>query len=188
MGVHCRSDTPCIRLGMRHPWTRVSPERRSHLLFPLMGLCGLATLWMGWLGQPIDVGLPGSGILALEFCWWDHRCADLMATWSHPSVALSGLYGDYLYMVVYAATLGLAVVQARPHLSARWARLGEPLAWCVMLAAGLDALENLALIRLVGGAVGPEAAVAFVCASIKFAILALGLGYAAAGALGFLSS
>jgi hypothetical protein len=157
-------------------------------LLPVVGLCVLTTAWMGWLGTPLDHGLPGSGILALEFCWWGNTCPDLIASWSHPSVALSGLYGDYVYMAVYAGTLGLTVVQARPYLPSAFARLGEPLAWCALLAAVCDALENVALIRLVGGAVGFEPAVAFVCASIKFALISLALGYSVGGAVGFLRS
>jgi len=89
-------------------------------------------------------------------------------------------------MVVYSATLGLACIQARGPLSDRWGRLGEPLAWLLIGAALCDAVENMALIRLVSGATGPEAFVAFAFASVKFAIIAAGMAYVAAGAVAYL--
>jgi len=143
---------------------------------------------MGWLGRPLDRGAPGTGILELEFCWWSDACEALIAGWTSPEVALPGLYGDYLYMVVYSATLSLACLQAGAQLPERWARLGEPVAWLPIVAALCDAVENVALIRLVGGAIGSDAAVAFGCASVKFALLAIGLTYSAAGALSYVRS
>jgi len=61
-------------------------------------------------------------------------------------------------------------------------RTGLALAWAVLLAAPLDAVENAALVwMLVQGPGDAAAAVAWACALPKFALVFAGLGYAAAG-------
>jgi hypothetical protein len=64
---------------------------------------------------------------------------------------------------------------------------GAPLAWGLLLAAALDAAENAALLTMLWGTVrAPWPQVSFWCAAIKFALVALGLIYAAYGAAGAL--
>ena len=84
----------------------------------------------------------------------------------------------------YAATLALGCIWASRQLAAstQLERVGGILAWLMVLAAVFDALENLALLVQLYRA--PEAvwsALAFVCASAKFLIAAVGLTYWFAG-------
>jgi len=163
----------------------LSSEARSRLLIPMITVCLAATLFMGWIGEPLNMAWNRSGILELEFCWIAD-CVALMAEWPSPEIALPGLYADYGYLVVYSAVIGLACIQAGGVLSERWSPWGVPLAWLLVAAALCDAVENAALIRLVSGADGPEAAISFVCASVKFAFVGLGLVYSAAGAIAYM--
>jgi hypothetical protein len=88
-------------------------------------------------------------------------------------------------MLLYPAAISLGCIWAARALRAsRWplARLGAALGWGQWLAAAFDALENVALVRLLfGGLAGlwPQAAAA--CAALKFAIIFLGLVYAFLG-------
>lgn len=164
----------------------MSPEVRSRLLIPMIVGCLATMVWMGRLGAPLDVDWSGQGILALEFCWWGDRCGDLIASWPSPDAAWPSLYGDYLFMAAYGATVSLACIQAIPVVPRSLARFGEPLAWAAVVAALCDAVENVALIRLVGGATGPESAIAFGFASVKFALIAAGLAYALVGGVAWL--
>ncbi len=167
----------------RHPWMLVAAPTRSRLLLPVIAACLAASVALAWISADLNPAWYRVGILELELCWLTDGCQVLMAEWSSPEVALPGLYADYLYMAIYSATIGLACIQAAPLLSERWARLGVPLAWAQIVAASCDAIENVALIRLVGGATGPESAISFWFATAKFALIAIGLVYAAAGAV-----
>jgi hypothetical protein len=172
---------------MNHPWTRLSPATRSRLLWPMIALCLLASAGMYWLGRPLDVTPGRSGIVDLELCWWGDRCGALIAGWPSPDAANPGLYTDYGFLILYSATIGLACLQAGPLLGG-FGRLAEPLAWAQVVAALCDAVENTALLAMIGGARGPEAAIAFGCAVVKFAWVIAGLLYAGAGAVAWLRS
>ena len=56
--------------------------------------------------------------------------------------------------------------------------MGDALAWGQLAAGGLDALENLALLRVVGGAASEGwPALAAACAGPKFALVGAGFAY-----------
>ena len=168
-----------------HPWLLLEPELRSRILYPCIALSLIAALFMGWMSAPLNPGPGRNGIIELEFCWLTD-CAALLAEWPSPEIALPGLYADFVFLVVYGGVISLACVAAMDHLSKPMARLGLPVAWLVIVAAMCDAVENVALIRLVGGASGPEAAVSFIFATVKFLLVGLGLIYSAAGAVMYL--
>jgi hypothetical protein len=94
---------------------------------------------------------------------------------------------DYLFLFLYPAFIALAcalvserLAVVRPGLG----RVGAGLAWLALLAGLLDAIENYGLIRqLIDGPSTAWARVALWCAVPKFALVALGLLYAAIGAL-----
>jgi hypothetical protein len=90
---------------------------------------------------------------------------------------------DYLFLVLYSTTIGLACVWAADRFArgrSLLASLGPPLAWGQWLAALLDGTENAALTHiLVGGALAPWPAVARWCALPKFFLVAAGMLYAA---------
>jgi hypothetical protein len=60
--------------------------------------------------------------------------------------------------------------------------LGRPLAWAQAAAAACDAAENFALLSMLRDSpTNVAATIAWWCAAVKFAIVFLGLGYAALG-------
>jgi hypothetical protein len=66
----------------------------------------------------------------------------------------------------------------------RLARLGRPLAIGALAAAGCDAIENAALLRLLGGHTGqPWPGIAFTAASLKFLLAIAAVLYAIVGFL-----
>lgn len=99
------------------------------------------------------------------------------------SFAVFGLGIDYLFMPVYATALALGILLvAGKHKS--WFRiLGAWLGWGAYAAAMFDAVENYALARmlLMNQVWSPYPEVAAFSASIKFALLSLGLFYALVG-------
>ena len=90
-----------------------------------------------------------------------------------------------LFLVAYALVISMACAYTANTLRRRFkaaAAIGFVLAWAQFLAAGLDAVENAALIRLLlGSSHSFYPLVAWVCAGIKFGLVGLGLAYLPAG-------
>ena len=87
-------------------------------------------------------------------------------------------------MPIYSTALALACVLAAGVLSSkRWRSIGLVLAWGAWAAAIFDATENLALTKILfdATAIDPWPQIAAICATIKFALIALGIFYALIG-------
>jgi hypothetical protein len=138
------------------------------------------------LHAPLENAAAPAGIINYELARTEQRAAEMLASWS-PEEQLRAAFGlglDYLFMVSYAAAIGLACAQIASSGRGWPARLGKQLAWALVAAALLDAVENVALWQqLLNGADGTSALLAWLCATIKFALLAAGLLYVLAGAL-----
>ncbi|MCK5096596.1 MAG: hypothetical protein KAR45_00755, partial [Desulfobacteraceae bacterium] len=91
------------------------------------------------------------------------------------------------FLIVYAFTIGLGCVLTGEKLSEKFASaniIGSILAWGLIIAAFLDAIENYALIKiLVGSVEGFWLTIAWVCAAPKFALVGLGLLYIICGTI-----
>mgnify|MGYP007073227995 CR=1 FL=1 len=92
---------------------------------------------------------------------------------------------DYLYLCVYSTSiaLGCTLVATAGKAGRHFLTLpGIVLAWLQFAAAGLDALENYALLQMLTGPVtAPLTAMAWWCAVPKFIIVAVGIVYALGG-------
>ncbi len=91
---------------------------------------------------------------------------------------------DYLFMPTYSTALALACILAAGVLtSKRWKSIGVVLAWGAWAAAIFDAIENLALLKILFDltANDPWPQIAAVCATLKFALIILGMIYALIG-------
>ena len=158
-------------------------------LFALIVLALLLTVVMQRVGAPLTTAVAPAGIVSFEFAGTLERAQQILASWDrqarvHAALSL-GL--DYVYLLTYALAIGatclrLAAVweERRP----RWARLGWLLGWGQGAAALLDAIENVALIRLLlGSTASLWPPLAWICAAPKFALVLAGLSYALVAAL-----
>jgi hypothetical protein len=177
----------------RHPfvWLTETGQARAFFLMALLAIIVMANLQI--VGAPLQTDAAPSGIISFELAGDQPTAQAILGSWDAQARVYAGLSlgADYLFMLAYAEAIGLACV-----LVARWlvlrspalAWLGVALAWAQWGAAGLDALENYALIRLL---LGSEQAywpvMAKWCAIPKFALVAAGLLYAVLGALAALA-
>jgi hypothetical protein len=112
---------------------------------------------------------------------------EVIAQWTPADKIRAGfsLGLDFLYLVVYSTTISLACIWASNLLkssSLLLASVGIYLAWGQWLAALFDAVENIALVRiLLGSPTKTLSKVARTCAITKFTLVLLGLVYAAIG-------
>lgn len=148
----------------------------------------LLLVCLNLLDRPLKTDAAPQGIVSFELAGSLPAATAMMASWGTRAklFAAISLGLDYLFLVVYAAAIGLGCVLAANGLANRRvpiAALGMALAWGQALAALLDAVENYALIQvLLGTASRGWPFVARFCAIPKFALVAAGLVYMIAGA------
>jgi hypothetical protein len=134
----------------------------------------------------MDAG--GPGIVGFEVAGTEARAAEILADWGSKGIdaAKASLWIDYAYIAAYGTFLVLASSATRDLALARgWRRMA---AWGVAVipfaaaGAAFDAIEDVGLLLAVnghGGALAPR--LAQVCASLKFALLAVTIVYLLAG-------
>jgi len=169
---------------MPHPFEALLASKRRAVFVPLLVLTLLLMVAMSQAGKPLINQVAPSGIVSFELAWSASRAQRIVESWSETArlYAAFGLGLDFLYLVAYSTTIGLACVWATSVIRLRdwplgW--VGIPLAWGQWLAALLDAVENVALFTvLLGPIVEPWPRVALWCATFKFALVFAGLIYA----------
>ncbi len=164
---------------MRHPLEFVPVSLRKPLFIFFLA----ATVLIFVIFRFIDV--PG-GIVAYELAGSTKNAADILKTWDEAArlKAAFGLGFDYLFMPVYAMAIALAsLLVAGRH--AGWLKsLGAVAGWGAFAAAAFDAVENVALWRILSnGASDPWPGVAAGCASVKFFLFFAGILVALLGGL-----
>jgi hypothetical protein len=132
----------------------------------------------------------GPGIVGFELAGSEDRAAEILADWGDEGTdaAKASLWIDYAYIVAYGTFLVLAAWATRDLAQNRgWHRMGAfgtaviPFA---AAAAAFDAIEDVGLLLAVdqhGGDLAPR--LAQICASLKFALLAVTIVYLLAGLL-----
>jgi hypothetical protein len=121
----------------------------------------------------------GVGIIPFELAGNASRAEAITARWGSDGqrAARLSLWLDFGYMTAYGTPLALLVDRTRR-------RRGHSAAWpaIVMVAVAGDAIEGVSLLRVLDGTrVARYARRAQAAALIKFAVLAVALGYVAVG-------
>jgi hypothetical protein len=180
---------------MKHPLDFIPDRLRKPLFLALLiWTLGLFAVMQG-LNQPLITDASPMGIVSFELAGTPERAFQIMVSWADPASVQSlinrsmlyaafGLGFDYLFMPSYALTIALGVLLARGRHKNWLAALGAWLGWGSLVAALFDAVENLALFKtlLYWQTDTPWPQVAFWCASLKFGLIGLGIGYALLGA------
>jgi len=156
-------------------------------LKPALVLSILATLalmvTLNALGAPLRTEAAPAGIVSFEFAGSLAAAQRMIESWGGTGPIYAGLnLGlDYLFLISYPLSIGLACVMVSRRLRARgggFSKLGIGLAWGQGAAGLLDALENYSLIRvLLGTRIESWPLVARISATGKFCLVALGLSY-----------
>jgi len=160
-------------------------------LKPALAVSSLATLalmaTLNALGATLRTEASPAGIVSFEFAGSLPAAQRMMDSWGETGRIYAGLnLGlDYLFLVAYPFSIGLACVMVSRRLHTRGggiSRLGIGLAWGQGAAGLLDALENYGLIRvLLGTQIEAWPTIARLAATGKFILVALGLLYVLVG-------
>jgi hypothetical protein len=166
---------------MRHPFHGLSPGARRRGLVLLTIACLLVMGVLSWAGRPLVTDAAPRGIVSFELAGDPATAGRMLASWDASTRVLAafGLGLDYVFLVLYAAWIALTcslLAEALAPAAPRFAAAGVALAWLQPAAAGLDAIENAALLRiLLDGGFEGAAELAWLCASVKFGLVGAGL-------------
>jgi hypothetical protein len=150
----------------------------------------LLTLAVGALALPALDDMGDVGIVEFELARTSEQASEYYGELgeSGRDAAKESLYLDYpfliLYGLLYAAACLVVAARAAERGMSCLARWGRPLAWCGLAAAGCDAVENVALLRVLDGHTDqPWPGIAFTFASAKFVLSTAAVLYAVIGFL-----
>lgn len=164
---------------MPNPFTWFSASYRWPLFsFLLAGTVLFASL-LTCQGKPLRTDAAPKGILSYEFAWTKPQADSILTSWaSLQETARQQLLLDFGFLVFYPLTLSLACVMLAGSSFNKTAAVGISISWAVLLAGPLDAIENLALLRMLATN-GNDflARLAGLCAGAKFALVYASLGY-----------
>lgn len=170
----------------RHPFQWLDESRRRAAFIVLTVLTLSLSYALTSTGRPLKTAAAQFGIVSFEFAGNLPNAVAMIDSWDESARVAAGLnLGlDYLYLVAYPLAIGLGclLVSLRFRPSGFSAPAGILLSWLQPVAGILDAIENYALISLLTGSrdeIWP--AVAYWCATPKFAIVAAGLAYVLLG-------
>lgn len=170
---------------MRAPFSAMEPEARRRLVIWGFVAYLVASLGLLWVAGPMRAG--GYDIIPFEKAGDAETVDRIVTAWGPDGVRAARLQTglDYGYIVIYgvtaAAGCALGVAAARASNRRRLAGLGVLLGWGVVVACGLDMVENAALLAELSGRRGSLPALAKTCALVKFGLLIPAAAYALAG-------
>lgn len=159
----------------QHPLERLSasPAQRRALFRTTLSATLLVMAALGWVDAQLRGDASPHGIISFEFSWSLEGARRIMRQWDEQAkgwLAGFSLGLDFLWLPLYSTAIASALLLGDPT---PWRRR---LAWSQWLAALLDAVENVCLLALLGGAPSDAAAkTAAVCAAIKFALVLAGI-------------
>jgi hypothetical protein len=130
-------------------------------------------------------------IIGLELAFTRDRAAAVLEAWArHPGLRDAATYvgRDYAFLAAYWVPMALGARWAAARYAARGhdraARAGRWTTWLPLVAAGLDAVEDAFLLRMVHAAQGgrplaaTDAALGSAAATVKWLLVLAVLGYA----------
>jgi hypothetical protein len=160
--------------------------RKRALIASVIATIAIGVVLVVLDARMMDAG--GPGIIGFEFAGSEDRASEILADWGDKGTdaAKASLWIDYAYIVAYGTFLVLAAWATRDLAQSRgWPRMaaiGTAVIPLAAAAAAFDAIEDVGLLIAVnqhGGNLAPR--VAQVCASLKFALLAVTIAYLVAG-------
>ena len=173
-------------MNISPPFATMEPKKRKRWMWIWIGLALLMSMIMNVVGGPLITEAAPTGIISFEFAGTAVNAQAMIDSWDTQAKIHAGLSMglDFLYPIIYATAISLAVVVASGRFSGWMNKLGAWLAWGVWVAAIFDYIENISLIQLLLGSSNDLwAQLAYWCAAIKFLLIILAILYALIGGI-----
>jgi len=173
---------------LRGPFSTRSAAARRRILW-ISGALALA-VWIFLAIQDSQIkDSGGPGIIAFEVAGTEEEAEEILEEWGPPGRddARVSVLVDFPYLIAYAVFLAVGCTIASERFArrgmTRLAGIGPLLGWSMLAAAAFDAIENVAMLRVIESHTATWPAVALYAATPKFALAGLGLAYVIAGAI-----
>lgn len=159
---------------MTDPYHWLSTPLQWLLLAVLTAATLYVGLQLGRQGRPLTTANTLYGILEIELPWSSERAGEVIDHWGSDLVptAREQVRFDFLYLLLYPVALSLLCALIAGRAPGAIGFFGIVVAWGALLMGPLDAIENLAILRMLSGSLGaPFPQVATIAATIKFTLL-----------------
>ena len=164
------------------PFSKLSIKDEKKLTSSIFYLLIMSILVTQFFNSQLTNEVASYGIISFELAESIDRSIEIMNSWDPQAKIFAGLSlgFDYLFLLIYTLFLSLMVHKLNERL---WAGkpfhyLGIIILWSMFIAAIFDALENLALIKLLMGSQEQLwSSVAFYFAFAKFFLVIIGILY-----------
>jgi hypothetical protein len=172
-----------------HPFAGFPARARRAGLLVFAALSLAMLLVLASLDASLRTPDSPNGIVSFELAGDRATAERILAAWGAAgrAGAARSLQLDFWFLASYAPALGLLCAAAADReraLGSRLASAGVVLSWGQLAAGGLDASENLALLRVLDASTpGIWPALAATCAWLKFSLGSAGLLYAVASGI-----
>lgn len=146
----------------------------------------LTILWGRYLmaqGAPLLSKLP-NGIIDLEVPWSTataQRYLELLGTEGR-ALARKNLELDFVFLILYPLAISLTCAVLATSVGGKAELLGVILAWAALAAMPLDATENATMLMMLSDHISaPWPQLSTICATLKFGVVAGGVGFTVFG-------
>jgi hypothetical protein len=172
-------------MTIHHPLDIVPANTRKPVFYAaLAATLLLMAVFQLILDPPLRTAAAPNGIVSFELAGTPLNAGQIVSSWDS-SVALFAAFGlgfDFLFMPVYATAIAMGVLLAAGRHPGRFATVGAWVGWGAFAAALFDAVENVSLFNiLLGSSASSYPLIASLCATVKFGLILLGMGYALLG-------
>ena len=179
---------------MRHPFEHIPAGKRGRIFFPMLAATLLILITWVLIVSPMSNDKAPLSVSSFGMAGSVSKAREMISSWDE-TTRLSGAFGigfDFLQLVVYSTTVGLACVWAAQVFRAlnlmRLAAAGLLLAWGQWLAVLFGTVQNTAMMALLLGSSNefwPK--VSYWCTLFKLLLLILGPAYAALGGIAWIA-
>jgi len=167
---------------LQSPFSKLSRSSERNLTIGLLILLLVTISAMVFFDSFLKNELAENGIVSFELAK-DLKASNLILnSWNeHAKIAASLSMGlDFLFLIIYASFIALLIHKLNERLwkNKPFYNVGIILVWAAFIMALSDAVENIALIRLLLGDMQQHwSSIAYYFAIIKFTILIIGMLY-----------
>jgi hypothetical protein len=164
-------------------FTGIPSSQQLRYVLIAVGIMMLSSQLLSAIGAPLITPAAPNGIVSFELAGSLPAAEAMIQSWSPEArmAAALSLGLDFIYIVIYTTALSLLCIVASTRLQRMGrfgASLGSIIAWGLLVAGALDAIENIALLRLLFGDLSEFwVNTAWLCASVKFSLIFLAMIY-----------
>lgn len=164
------------------PFSKLSNRDEKKLTSTISSLLIITILVTQFFNNQLVNDVAEYGIISFELSNSIERSIEIMNSWGSQAKIFAGLSlgFDYLFLLIYTLFLALMIHKLNERLwgGKSFYNIGNVILWSMYIAAIFDAIENLALIKLLLGSHEQLwSSVAFYFAFIKFILVIIGIIY-----------